>query len=368
MKIEIMIYFYIAICVSMIIYNCVYVFILRHRETRLDANSKKYEQMIYEQFEHIEEYGETSEKHKKCLCKKLKRISCITAFDKALETVYEKSPQLTEVYLTNICPVFLHLAKEYNTKDTVKAAYFPYILHKYNMLSRDKTGEIEKALFELLRSANIYCRENALKAIYTTENPATVADALKVIDKNKTFHHPKLITDGLLALKCDKALLKDVLFDRFDAYSVKMKVSIMNFFRFGQIRCDSEMLELLKNDKNNQEIHFSAIRYFEKYPNEHARETIQSFAENKQGLSWEYKAIASSALKSYPDDVTFRILVNNLSDFNWHVRFNSAVSCEKLGYSYNQLISVFDGNDRYAREILKYHLDKRKTEEMTVKA
>ena len=43
MKIEMMIYLYIAICVSMILYNIVYVFILRHREKTLAANSEKFE-------------------------------------------------------------------------------------------------------------------------------------------------------------------------------------------------------------------------------------------------------------------------------------------------------------------------------------
>ena len=41
MKIEIMIYTYIAICVSMILYNIIYVFILKHRERALIFDSKK---------------------------------------------------------------------------------------------------------------------------------------------------------------------------------------------------------------------------------------------------------------------------------------------------------------------------------------
>ena len=35
---------------------------------------------------------------------------------------------------------------------------------------------------------------------------------------------------------------------------------------------------------------------------------------------------------------------------------------EKLGYTYHDLINVFDGNDRYAREIMRYRLDKRNAE------
>ena len=86
-----------------------------------------------------------------------------------------------------------------------------------------------------------------------------------------------------------------------------------------------------------------------------------------EGRTWEYQAIASSALKSYPGDVTFRILVKNLSSSNWHIRQNSAISLEKLGYTYHDLISVFDGNDRYAREIMRYRLDRRTAESEAMK-
>ena len=128
------------------------------------------------------------------------------------------------------------------------------------------------------------------------------------------------------------------------------------------------MIEILTNEKTNNELRFSAIRYFEKFPIKEAESSIWEIAENLKGRTWEYQAIASSALKSYPGDVTFRILVNNLSSANWHIRQNSAISLEKLGYTYHDLISVFDGNDRYAREIMRYRLDRRNAEKEAVKA
>ena len=126
------------------------------------------------------------------------------------------------------------------------------------------------------------------------------------------------------------------------------------------------MMFILKNEKENNELRFSAIRYFEKFPSDDARPVLENLAENLEGRPWEYQAIATSALKSYPGDVTFRILVKNLSSHNWHVRQNSAISCERLGYSYYDLINVFDGEDRYAREMMRYHLDKRSAEDKAV--
>lgn len=368
MKIEVMIYVYIAICVSMIAYNIVYVFILNHREKSLISNSQKFEKIIFEEIENLKNGGTVLEKHKKYLCKKLDRPSGITAFDKALENIFEKEPDMAQKYLVDTFSVFEYLTHRYISKDTLKIAYFPYILHKYQILKHYESERLLCALLDLLRSVNVYCRENTLKALYSMQRPDVVVLALKIIDKNLSFHHPKLICDGLMFYKGDKDVLKDKLFESFKEFSVQMKVNILNYFRFGNVRCDDKMLSMLENEKENREIRFSAIRYFEKFPSDEARTVIYDLAENEAGRTWEYQTIATSALKSYPGDITFRILVKNLSNSNWHVRQNSAISCEKLGYTYHDLINVFDGNDRYAREIMRYRLDRRNAEEEAVKA
>lgn len=362
MKIEIMIYVYIAICISMIAFNIVYVFVLRHREKSLDTNSQKLKKIIYNQIEVIKSGNKISEKHIRYLCKKLDRIAGITAFDRALESIFEKDPDTAQKYLVETFYVFEYLTHRYINKDTIKTAYFPYILHKYNILKYYDSEKVVIALLDLLRSVNVYCRENTLKALYSMQRPDVVVASLKIIDKNLSFHHSKLICDGLLNYNGDKECLKEMLFESFNAYSTEMQLNILNYFRFGNIRCDKEMLELLSNEKVNSELRFAAIRYFEKFPIKEAESIIWAIAENLEGRIWEYQAIASSALKSYPGDVTFRILVENLSSSNWHIRQNSAISLEKLGYTYHDLINVFDGNDRYAREIMRYRLDKRNAE------
>lgn len=368
MKIEIMIYVYIAICVSMILYNIVHIFILRHRAHALISDSEKLKKILNEQIDILKKGEEISEQHKKFLCRELDKISGVTAFDRALGEVYEEEPEFTAKYLVDTFSVFETLTHRYISKDTLKIAYFPYILHKYNILKHHEGDRLTSALFDLLRSVNVYCRENTLKALYSMQRPDIVGRALKVIDTNLSFHHPKLISDGLMLYKGDKEDLKKTLFTYFNDFSVQMRVNILNYFRFAGIRCDDKMLEMLKNEKENNEIRFSAIRYFEKFPLDQAEPVILNLAENLENRTWEYQAIATSALKSYPGDTTFRVLVKNLSSSNWHVRQNSAISCEKLGYTYQDLINVFDGNDRYAREIMRYRLDRRNAEEEAVKA
>ena len=111
-----------------------------------------------------------SEKHKAYLCKKLDRTAGITAFDKALEKIYKEEPEFTEKYLVDTFSVFEYLTHRYISKDTLKIAYFPYILHKYNILKHYESERLTDALSDLLRSVNVYCRENTLKALYSMQN------------------------------------------------------------------------------------------------------------------------------------------------------------------------------------------------------
>ena len=208
MKIEIMIYVYIAICISMIAFNIVYVFILKHREKALDTNSRKLKKIICDQIEVIKNGKAVSDKHIKYLCKKLDRTAGITAFDRALESVFENEPDMAQKYLVDTFSVFEYLTHRYISKDTIKIAYFPYILHKYNILKHYDSEKVLDALLDLLRSVNVYCRENTLKALYSMQRPDVVVAALKIIDKTLSFHHSKLICDGLLSYKGDKENLR----------------------------------------------------------------------------------------------------------------------------------------------------------------
>ena len=248
-------------------------------------------------FEKIKSGEAVSGIHKNYLRRQLDKTGGITAFDKALEIIYESEPEATEQYLVDTFSVFEYLTHRYISKDTLKIAYFPYLLHKYNILKHHESERLVDALLTLMRSVNVYCRENTIKAIYSMQKPDVAVQALKALDTNLSFHHPKLVCDGLMDYKGDKEVLKEKLFCAFDDFSTQMRVNIVNYFRFGNVRCDEEMLKMLMDEKENHEIRFSAIRYFEKFPNEKARAILQNLAENLEDRIWEYQAIATSALK-----------------------------------------------------------------------
>ena len=363
MKVEIMIYAYLAICFSMIVFNCVCIFVFRRRDKRISKRSENLEERVTRQIEELLDGGEVTDEHKKYLRKRLKKSGNLLAFDETLERLSVSNPQGIRTYLTAIYPVFVYLATEYLKKEETLATFYLYILRKYQVLRDMPMGIMNEIVLELVRYPGIYCRENALQVIYSGGDADLVVAALKSLDDLRVYHHGKLIYDGLLTFTGDRRRLDEKLWEEYDGFSLDMKLNLLNYFRFSSDGHGDRMFCLLKNENENDEVRFSCIRYFGKYKYPMAYPLLLDLADSRKVSRWEYSAIASSALANYPDPQTTAVLKDNLHSTYWHIRFNAAQSLEQLGFDYSDMIDIFEGDDRYAREMLQYRLDLRNTRE-----
>lgn len=363
MNVETLIYAYLAICVSMILFNIACMFVFEARDHKLVKRSLKLEHTVEEQFVRVENGGHVSSSHKDYLCKKLRKVPHLMAFDETMERLRQTSPQVTATYLKEVCSVFVYLMTVYSKKSELKAAYFPYIVYKYGIMENTSLASVNKQLLNMVRSQSLYCRENALKALYSTGDVAAVMEAIHILDRSDVYHNPKLLTDGLLLFAGSHSLLCEQIWDEFDSFSADMRVALLNYMRFQSGEHGDPMLTLLKNEKENTEIHFACIRYFGKYPDPEAYPMLLQFVENEKDQTWEYAAIAATALASYPGRQTEEALKACLGSRNWYVRLNAAKSLEQLGLGYAQMMDIFEGSDRYAAEILRYCMDMKKVRE-----
>lgn len=366
MSVEIMIYAYLFICTSMIIFNIATAFLFRYNAKKTVRISKKFYLKVNEQLNGIKNGLSCDAEHKKYMRKKLKRIGNMLAFDKMLEAAYTEDPELVKQYLNELEEVFIALSTDYCGKDKTEAAYFPYIIKKYRLLAEKTVPAIEEILFKLLDEPSIYCRENALQALYTTGNRECVMKAIKKIDKSDLFFHGKILSDGLLNFGGSTEKLIDEIISEFENFSNEMKAALLNFIRFASAnRCEFAH-SLLCDETEDDEIRYCAIRYLGKYKYEKSHALLCSLAENANESKWQYSAIASTALSIYPSEKTIGILKNNLYSKNWYIRVNSAKSLKKLGITYSELFDIIDGEDRYASEILRYMLEENESERSTV--
>lgn len=358
MKVEILIYAYLAVCAAMIVFNIVCIYVFHKKDKNIQKRSLDFTDSVKEQMAK----EEIDEKHKKFLCKKLKKIQHMMAFDETLEKLYQQQPQEITKYIANLNSVFVFLTLKYSEKNKIQAAYYPYIIKKYQVFKGCGANIVIDALMELVKEPNLYCRENALQALYSIGDADSIIEALKILDRQQVFHHTKMVADGLLGFTGDREILDKKIWKNFNEFSVGIKQSILDYFRFSSGEHKEKMLHIMTDKEENQELRFSAIRYFAKYYYEPARSYLYDFACANSPV-WEYKAITATTLATYPSPQTETILKELLCSPNWYVRYNASESLERLGVKYEEMIDIFEGHDRYASEMLRYRFDRKKLTE-----
>ena len=358
MRVEIMLYVYLFVCGAMIVFNIVTAILFRKSERKTEKVSKNLRYEVMLQLEAAEANSAVNKKHKLYLSRKLRKVGNMIAFDKMLEAEYISHPQEIRNYLRSLDEVFISLMAYYMKRNRIETAYFPYIIKKYRVIAYRSFYSLEGALLELLNEPSIYCRENAMQALYTTGDVDCIIKALKIIDRSDLFYHRKLLSDGLLNFAGSGNTLGKKIVEKFFDFSAEMQVTLLDYLRFSGSDYQKFALSLLINEDLNDEIRYAAIRYLGKYPFSKAYESLCDFAEENSEQKWEYAAIASTALGSYPCENTVHILKKNLYSRNWYVRLNSAESLKKLGITYSELSDIIDGNDRYASEIIRYCLQR----------
>lgn len=320
MFVQILIYVYLGICAGMILFNIVTALLSQRREHRPFRDGIRLELTVERELDHLALTGEVNEEHLRYMERRLRRVNGLAAFDAALEHLCVRRPELTRSYLTALNGVMIALAED-------------------------------------------YCRENAMQALYTAGDPAVLVRALRIIDASSLYYHSKLLSDGLLNYTGDTWELADALWEAFDAFQPWMQVTLLNYFRFSSGAYCEKIHALLNDPAQDDEVRFACLRYLGRYPYPPAYADLLRYATPSENARWEYAAIASSVLASYPGAETAAVLERNLYHPNWYIRFNASKSLEQLGFGYRDLIDVIEGHDRYASEILRYRFDVRELEE-----
>lgn len=364
MSVEILIYTYLAVCTGMIAFNIVTVLLSRKKRVRSFCKSIRLELRIAAEIDRLAQTGEVSAKHLRDIERRLRRVKGMVSFDAAMERLCLRKPEEQIcAYLRALDGVFIAVAEDYCSRSELEAAYFPYIIRKYRLLGGRDDRAMEEMLLALLRGPSLYCRENTMQAIYTAGDPALVVQALRMLDTSGHYFNGKLLTDGLLRYQGDRKALGEALWAAFDELQPWLQVALLNYFRFSSGDYQAQMRAILNDTTRDDELRFSCLRYFGRYPYAPARDDLLRYAAPASGVRWEYAAIASTVLASYPGSDTAALLERNLYDPNWYIRFNASKSLEQLGYGYRDLIHVIEGSDRYASEILRYRFDVRELEQ-----
>lgn len=361
MKIETMIYIYGAVCVSMIIFNIIYTLVLKVSEPRLKKRCEKLSALIHVQLDNITRDEMPGQKHLSWLSRKMKSLDNLIAFDRVLETLCsEADNKAAEEYLIRIQPVILYLAVVYEKRDNMQAGYFSYFLARYSVKRRQPIDSLQDILLNYIRKDNLYCRINALDALYRFGSAEHIVDAVRLQDDGKVYIHEKILTEGLLSYTGEHRKLIDMLLEKFSSFSEHTQLAIMNYIRFQTGDYKSEMLRIMTDETRPKELRLSAIRYFGRYVYPPAAKELLSFAKDKDPTHWEYTNVAVASLGKYDGEEVIHVLKEALHSDNWYVRFSAAQTLEAHHMKYSDLLDVITGSDRYAREMMTWHLESQK--------
>ena len=363
MGIEVLIFSYGVVCISMIAFNCVCIVLFKNSERRLHRKSSSLNQKVAVQMKRIKEGNLVEQKHCSYLSRKLSRVGNLMAFDETITQWLQTDPQTAQKYLYELRAVFLHLSVVYLKKETMQSAYYAYILSKYKISRYCSFDSIMDILIQYLKKESLYCRQNAMRALYSFGNEQNVVDAIKVLDRENVFFHSKILSDGLLQFEGDHDKLIRLFWQSLDSFAVETQVSILNYIRFKSGDWCEQMFEILTDANLSCELHFSAIRYFGRYPYQPAYRILLEHTASPDPLRWNYAAVSASALAAYPGEQTVHTLKKALKSENWYARYNAAQSLEALGLHYDDLLDIINGNDRYAREMILYHFSRRQLSE-----
>ena len=359
-----LIYYYGIICLSMIVVNILYGIYLHHKEARQQDKISQISKEIMKQIRKADEKKMVGKGHTDYLCRKLSRVSNLIAYDHALEILKEKEgEEYFTAYVTQIQPIFLHLALVYLKKEKMQSAYFAVFLSKYKQRKNMPVDSVRDIMLEYLKKDSIYCRLNALEALCKFAEEETIVKAVRWIDEAEIFFHEKLLTEALLSFTGNHDGLIALFWEKMDDFSVKTQLAILNYIRFKSGAYCDNMYRIMRNEEKDKELRFAAIRYFAKYPYEPAKNPLVAFVLDKNPLNWEYAAISASSLAHYEGEIVIEALKGALYSANWYVRYNAALSLEAHQLNYEDLIGIMDGNDRYAREMMIYRLDARRLKE-----
>jgi len=350
----------------MLIFNVIYYILLQGRDRRRSRASRRFLNEMDCQLERLRLGEEVEYRHLTWLRRKLSRVADLIAFDKMMTERREPdgggelSPEMRE-YCRCIQPVILHLAVIYRDREDIQAAYFAWFLARHRVDWPVELDAVQDILVDYMNKNSLYCRVNAFRTLCALGSPRHAAKAVAVLDRDQRFLHSKLVTDSLLAFTGSHRELIVLLMGRFDSFSAQTRLAVLNYIRFHSGSYCPWVLALMNDPEEDKELRLSAIRYFGRYVYLPAKPALLAFAADKDPLRWEYVTISVAALASYDGEDVVDALMEAICSSNWHVRSNAAASLTARGLEHDGLIGAVGGSDRYVREMMRYHLQLRRT-------
>lgn len=254
-------------------------------------------------------------------------------------------------FMENYLEIIEGEIKKYRKKDPIKKCYFILNLGEYKINSL----KIQDFLMECLRDESLHIRYNALNSIANIGKRENFIEALMYMSKNKLYLNNKVLFEILNKFKDNNEVNEEIL-KNIELLNYELQCVIINSFSKNKFSfCSENFLRMLRNE-SNKEVRISIIKYFENNYYHEAKSDLLNLLNSKW---WEERAMAAKSLSNYYSIDVENSLKKSLKDENWYVRLNSASSILENNCTRAIIKDILDSEDKYAKEILLYVLNKK---------
>lgn len=357
-NVETVIYFFIFICFSMMVFNIVYIFQDHMKEKSIKRRQLRYEKQIYWQIGLIQMHAPLDSVHVRNVERQLRYLDNLIAFHDACVSLHKQKENIYW-YIQEMAPIFQNLIMKYERRNDMDKAYLAWVIGDLFSEHVEQYEHLSRLLLNYLENTTIYCRENTLSALYKLGNPKMIERAYQMLQDNHNVHHEKLLSDGLLKYTGDHEELAYLLWRHYGEWNSELMLPIINYIRYVSDDFTALFLPVLQNEEEDIEIRLAILRYYRRYYYAPVKEILIAYA--LQEKSVDLAILASAALTNYPGDDSIVALKKALCHKDWYVRKNAAQSLVSIANA-DAYQDVFAGTDTYAKDMLTYVLKQREVD------
>ena len=350
LSVQAVIYFYIFICIVLLMFNLLYIF-------RSGSTKRRQKRKIQLWEKYLQGFaGGTPMWSTAQAFRRLKSVQELMAFYTAMESLEQAEPGLAAAFLRENDAMFLELAKEYEGKSAMEQAFFAYVTAAFYPPVGEGRSPLLEQLLNYLEGSTVYSRENVLNALYALGNTQSVEHAFILMSQRGWYHDPRLLSDGMDRFQGDKYALAHRLWGCRKQLSECFQVGTIRFA--DALEGDDfaeDFLKALESEPLPTETQFTLVRYFRRHAVPNAKPMLLRMLKGTTDGNRELAIAAAASLVSYPGSETSQALKEALHNPNWYVRQNAARSLKTLGITWEEARAGFL-DDRYAAEMLEYIL------------
>ena len=296
------IYFYIAICMILILFELVWSVYIKKYNTKMEQDKIKYKDTINS----IVDYKSNIDIN--ALSKELKNVNNLISFQNAFEEI--QSENIRRDFMHEILPVFIYLNIYYaNRKNEMEKAFFAYGVGEDLVINNANNANLLiETMYSFIYSKSIYCRANAIGAIFSIGKVNNVIKAIEIINTSQLEYNQNLLTHNLKKFSGNKKILAIELNKKFDTYSENIQIAIIRFLTQYNYIEENELINRLKDSYLSVNVKCEIMRFFQANKSEEAKKFLMSILENEEVIANDFTIMAIGTLGYYDDEEVISLL------------------------------------------------------------